>query len=80
MSNKIQSIVNAGPCRELGTIMQDNIFMFADTIKGVSMFPYNEARVFCLSGDVYRITQTNNALLFVNKIHIESDNGDQDYW
>ena len=38
MSNKIQSIVNAGPCRELGTIMQANICMFAETITAVSMF------------------------------------------
>ena len=30
--NKIQSIVDAGPCRELEAIMRDNIFMFAETI------------------------------------------------
>ena len=73
MSNIIQSIVNAGPCRELNTIMQTSIFMFAETITHVSMFPFNEARVFCLSGDVYNIRQRGGSALFVTKSSTESD-------
>tara|TARA_R110000787_G_scaffold191363_1_gene302714 strand:+ start:300 stop:548 length:249 start_codon:yes stop_codon:yes gene_type:complete len=78
MSNIIQSIVNAGPCRELDAIMQANICMFAETITRVSMFPFNEARVFCLSGNAYGVRQLSGGLLFVTKGSAESDDDDDD--
>jgi hypothetical protein len=58
--------------------MQANICMFAETIASVSMFPFNEARVFCLSGDVYNIIERSGGGLFVTKNNTESDDDDDD--
>ena len=80
MSNTIQSIVNAGPCRELDAMMQNHICMFAETITAVSMFPFNEAMVFCLSGNAYGIRQLSGGLLFVTKSSTESDDDDNENW
>ena len=77
MTNKIQSIVNQGPCRELDRLMQSNVCMFADTIMRVEMFPFNEAWVFCLSGVIYKIRCMHGGALFVSEVIPDDDEGSE---